>query len=238
MKILAIDSSGLPASAAILEDDALTAEFFVNYKLTHSQTLLPMIQQIVKMASLDLKTLDYVAITGGPGSFTGLRIGSSTAKGIAGVLGIPIVSVPTVDAMAWSLWGRAGLVAPLMDARRGQAYTGIYEFDENGEMKVHLTGQPMAVSDLVEMLNGMGRRVTFMGDLTEDFRKVIQDNARIEYSFAPPHMRHQRAAAAGSLSLLYIARGEYTTADEHVPVYMRMAQAERDRQLKGGREGE
>ena len=128
MKILAIDSSGLVASAAVLEDGLLLAEYTVNYKKTHSQTLLPMIDEISRMLELDLNSLDAIAVAGGPGSFTGLRIGSATAKGLGLALDKPLISVPTVDALAYNFCGTERLICPMMDARRSQVYTGLYRF--------------------------------------------------------------------------------------------------------------
>ena len=104
MKILALDSSGLVASVAIVSDDDLIGEYTVNYKKTHSQTLLPMLDEVAKMVELDLSTIDVIAVSAGPGSFTGLRIGSATAKGLALALNKEIVSVPTVDALAYNMW--------------------------------------------------------------------------------------------------------------------------------------
>ena len=126
MKILALDSSSLTASVAIVEDDITVAEYTVNYKKTHSQTLLPMLDEIVSMTEQDLNTLDAIAVASGPGSFTGLRIGSATVKGLAEALQKPIVPVPTVDGLAGNLYGTDKLVCPLMDARRGQTYSGLY----------------------------------------------------------------------------------------------------------------
>ena len=128
MKILALDSSGLVASAAIVEDDVLIAEYTTDYKKTHSQTLLPMLDEIRQMIDLDLHTIDAIAISAGPGSFTGLRIGAATAKGLGLALNLPLVEVPTLEGLAFNLWGTDKLVCPIMDARRNQVYTGIYEF--------------------------------------------------------------------------------------------------------------
>ena len=130
MKILGLDSSGLVASAAVVEEDITIAEYTVNYKKTHSQTLIPMLDEIKRMTELDLHTLDAIAIASGPGSFTGLRIGSATAKGLGLALDIPIIPVPTVDALAYNFYGCSALVCPLMDARRNQVYTGLYEFQK------------------------------------------------------------------------------------------------------------
>ena len=123
MKILALDSSGIVASVAIVEDNTLLAEYTVNYKKTHSQTLLPMLDEVAKMTELDLSTIDAIAVAAGPGSFTGLRIGSATAKGLALALKKPLVAVPTVEALAYNLYDTNGLICPIMDARRNQVYT-------------------------------------------------------------------------------------------------------------------
>ena len=131
MKILALDSSGIVASVAVVEDDTLLAEYTVNYKKTHSQTLLPMLDEIVKMTELELESIDAIAVAAGPGSFTGLRIGSATAKGLGLALKKPLVAVPTVDALAYNLYDAQGLICPIMDARRKQVYTGIYRFEEH-----------------------------------------------------------------------------------------------------------
>ena len=123
MRILALDSSGLVASVAVVEDgavdDQVIAEYTVNYKKTHSQTLLPMLDEIVKMTELDLHTVDAIAVAGGPGSFTGLRIGSATAKGLGLALEKPLIHIPTLEGLAYNLCGIADVVCPIMDARRG-----------------------------------------------------------------------------------------------------------------------
>ena len=134
MKILAIDSSGLVAGVAVAEGDTLLAEYTTNYKKTHSQTLLPMLDEVKRMIELDLSSIDAIAVAAGPGSFTGLRIGSATAKGLGLALDKPLIGVPTVDALAMNLYGAGGYICPIMDARRNQVYTGIYAFvPEKGE---------------------------------------------------------------------------------------------------------
>ena len=167
MKILGLDSSGLVAGAAVVEDGVLLAEYSTNYKKTHSQTLLPMLAQLRDMIDLDLNTLDAVAIASGPGSFTGLRIGSATAKGLGLALGKPLVEVPTLEGLAWNLWGSSMLVCPLMDARRGQVYSGVYEFLPCGEgfrLTDVIPQAPVGVEELTDKLNGIGREVIFLGD--------------------------------------------------------------------------
>ena len=128
MRILALDSSGLVAAVAVVEEEQTVAEYTVNYKKTHSQTLLPMLDEVVKMTEMDMETIDAIAVSGGPGSCTGLRIGSATAKGLGLALGKPLIHVPSLDALAYNLYGTGGIICPIMDARRKQVYTGIYRF--------------------------------------------------------------------------------------------------------------
>ena len=124
-KILGIESSSLVASVAILDGDTITAEYTVNHKKTHSQTLLPMLDEIVRMTEQNLEDLDAIAVSGGPGSFTGLRIGSATAKGLGLALEKPLIHVPTLDAMAYNLYGCGERICPIMDASRGQVYLSL-----------------------------------------------------------------------------------------------------------------
>ena len=153
MRILALDSSGLVASVAVVEKDgeetSTIAEYTVNYKKTHSQTLLPMLDEIAHMTELDLNTVDAIAVAGGPGSFTGLRIGSATAKGLGLALKKPLIHIPTLEGLAYNLWGTDKIVCPIMDARRGQVYTGIYEFDGN-ELRVLEDQMAVSIEELGE----------------------------------------------------------------------------------------
>ena len=160
MKILALDSSGLAASVAVTEDDCLLAEYTVIYKKTHSQTLLPMLEEVRKLIELDLNSLDAIAVASGPGSFTGLRIGSATAKGLGLALGKPLVEVPTLEGLAYNLCGTEKLVCPLMDARRGQVYSGIYTFERNGTGWNLRTVVPQCaadISEIIEKVNALGK---------------------------------------------------------------------------------
>ena len=120
MKVLAIESSGLTASVAVVEETRTVAEYTVDYKKIHSQTLLPMIDEVVRMTDLDLAEIDAIAVSGGPGSFTGLRIGSATAKGLGLALDKPLIHVPTVDGLAYQVYGCGDIICPIMDARRNQ----------------------------------------------------------------------------------------------------------------------
>ncbi|EET59498.1 universal bacterial protein YeaZ [Marvinbryantia formatexigens DSM 14469] len=231
MKILGIDSSGLVASVAVVEEDNLLAEYTVNYKKTHSQTLLPMLDEIARMTELDLKTLDAIAVAAGPGSFTGLRIGSATAKGLGLALSLPLVAVPTVEALAYNLWGTDKIVCPLMDARRSQVYTGIYTF--SGQELQTLEGQmAIGVEELAGKLNRLGRPVIFLGDGVPVYRDLLEQCVTADHCYAPAHLNKQRAGAVAALGLVYARQGRLQTAAEHRPDYLRLSQAERERAQK------
>ena len=233
MKILALDSSGLVASAAVMEDDILLAEYTVNYKKTHSQTLLPMLDELKRMVGLDLHTVDVIAVAAGPGSFTGLRIGAATAKGLGLALRVPIAPVPTVDALAWNFYGSDRLVCPLMDARRSQVYTGIYTFGKGkgGECRQEALLEQCAISVemLAERLNEFGREVIFLGDGVPVYREMLQERLKIPFSFAPACCNRQRAALVACLGAVYAREGRLVDADRFAPEYLRMSQAERER---------
>lgn len=228
MKILALDSSGLVASVAVVQDDVMLAEYTVNYKKTHSQTLLPMLDEVAKMIELDLQTIDAIAIAGGPGSFTGLRIGSATAKGLGLALDKPLIAVPTVDALAWNFCGTDKLICPMMDARRNQVYTGIYRF--RGEEFVTIQKQyPAAVEEITAKLNELGEPVLLLGDGIPVYRQLLESLLTIPYQFAPAHQSRQRAGAVAALAIQYAKEGRFETAAEHGPDYLRLSQAERER---------
>lgn len=232
MKILGLDSSGLVASVAVVEGENLLAEYTVNYKKTHSQTLLPMLDEIVRMTELDLNTIDAIAVAGGPGSFTGLRIGSATAKGLGFALGKPLIQIPTVDGLAYNLWGSRDLVCPLMDARRNQVYTGLYGFTD-GKMQVVVEQCAVGIDEIVEIINQKDQPVVFLGDGVPVFCDFIQENCKVPYCFAPAHMNKQRGAAVAALAVIYFQEGKIQTAAEHRPDYLRLSQAERERLARG-----
>lgn len=228
MKILAIDSSGIVASAAVVEDDNLLGEYTINYKKTHSQTLLPMIDEVVRMLELDLHTIDAIAVAGGPGSFTGLRIGSSTAKGLGLALNKPLVQIPTVDGLAYNLAGNSMLVCPLMDARRNQVYTGLYRF-EGYQMYTVIAQCAIGIDEIVDKINTYGQAVSFLGDGAAVFASYIEKYCNVKYTFAPAHLNKQRASAVAVLAMAYYRAGRIQTAAEHRPDYLRLSQAERER---------
>lgn len=234
MRILALDSSGLVASVAVVDSsesgEELIAEYTVNYKKTHSQTLLPMLDEVSKMIELDLSTVDAIAVAAGPGSFTGLRIGSATAKGLGLALNKPLIHIPTLEGLAYNLCGSSDVVCPIMDARRGQVYTGIYRFEDD---KLIVLEDQMAISieELGEKLKKYENKVVFLGDGVPVFKERLTDAIMKdrEIAFAPANVNRQRAASVGALAIRYYEAGKIETAAEHQPDYLRVSQAERER---------
>ncbi len=238
MKIFAIEASGPVAACALLDGETLVAEYSVQFKKKHSQSLVPMMEAVRELVELDLTEIDAIAITEGPGSFTGLRIGAATAKGLGLAIDRPILPVPTVDAIAYGLWGAEGLVIPMMDARRQQVYTGIYRFE--GEKMITL--EPQCVTDLPVVL-GRAREIareqgtavfTFLGDGVPVYRRAVEaffEGGEESIRFAPAHLARQRAAATAALAAQYFAeRGAdcLVPSDDFRPVYLRLSQAEQE----------
>lgn len=227
MNILAIDSSGLVASAAILSEGVIRAEYSVCNKLTHSETLMPMIDRVIASSGLTLKDMETIAVAEGPGSFTGLRIGSATAKGLAEATGVPVTAVPTVDALAQNMAYTDGLIVPLMDARRNETYTGIYRFEKE-ELTVLREQCAIPLDEILEDINTRGEKTVFNGDGVRVFAEQIKEKCKVPYLFAPASLRLQRASSVAVLAEKYYERGLKQDAAEHKPVYLRVSQAERE----------
>ena len=235
MKLLAIDSSGLVASVALIEEEQMIALYSVNYKKTHSQTLMPMLNEICQAVDLDLNTIDAIAISKGPGSFTGLRIGSATVKGLALALQKPVVEVLTVDGLAYSLFGNTKIICPIMDARREQVYTGLYTFsDEDGSSKFNILKEQTAtgILDIISEINKIGKPVIFLGDAVVVYQQIIMDAIQVPFEFAPSFCNRQNAGAIGALGMQYFKQGKVVLAKDHEPEYLRLSQAERERKEK------
>ncbi len=245
VKILAIETSGQVAGCALYDDGCITAVCSVQNKKTHSQSLMPMMEEMKKRMELDLSSIDAIALTAGPGSFTGLRIGAATAKGLGLALEKPILPVPTVDALAYNLYGAKALVCPLMDARRRQVYTGIYQFEKNAEkpfegkgcfsgyeMRILRPQCAVSVEEIAEALNGLGQEVIFLGDGVPVYADLLRELMKVPYSFAPAHLSRQRAETTATLAAhRYEREGEkaFVSADAFRPEYLRLSQAERER---------
>lgn len=259
MRILGIDSSSLVASVALVEEDKLLAEYTVNFKKTHSQTLLPMLDEIIRMTDTDLETLDAIAISSGPGSFTGLRIGAATAKGLGLALQKPLIGVPTLEATAYNIFATESSICPIMDARRNQVYNGIYQFIPYGDsleqnFNFITISKPRAL-DIMELIEELNRfyckgkidyyipdmnlhnlntievkRVIFLGDGVPVYQEQLSKNLQIPYTFAPAHINHQRASAVARLGREYFKQGKFSSS--LTLEYLRKSQAEREKDLK------
>lgn len=225
MKILAIESSAKTAGAAISCDGVLVAEFNLSTGLTHSETLMPLVDSVLKMAKVDIEDIDAVAVSNGPGSFTGLRIGLGTAKGLAMGVGAKTVGVSTLLALAHNILPTDSIILPIMDARRGEVYNGVYKYSDGGIVTI----KDARALPLLQLLDEFkGENVIFVGDAVPPYRDVIIEKMGKRAAFAPEHLVLQRAGsvakAAQNLPLI--------PAQELVPVYIRKPQAERELEEK------
>lgn len=229
--ILSIDSSGLTASVALIdtENDIAVAEYTVNLKKTHSETLLPMIDAIYRLTGLDKADTQAVAVAAGPGSFTGLRIGGAAAKGIASALNIPVIPVPTVEGLAYNCFGYGGYICPIMDARRGQTYTGIY-VNAGSELMTVMPQCAISIEEVILRLNKYEKEVMFLGDGVPVFRDELDSKLNVDHVYAPAGMNRQSAVSVGRLGAKLYKDGRYVSAADFAPEYLRQSQAERELQ--------
>ena len=234
MMILGIESASLTASAALLSEKGLIGEFTVNFHKPHSETLLPMIDSLFSIAGTSLSEVDVIAVSEGPGSFTGLRIGASLAKGLAFGAGKQIVPVPTIDAMAYGTGVSDKVLCPLMDARRNEVYGGICLDDGGFRVLMPAAALPLEsyAGQAAAFADAFGKGILFLGDgLTvheEALRKLLP-----EAKIAPPTIRFQKAGNVAALGMKLFAEGKAVEPEAFSPVYLRMSQAERERLEEG-----
>lgn len=221
MNILALETSALTASVAVLSGGRVAAEISLTTGLTHSQTLMPMVDFCLNWAKLAPADIGLYAVTSGPGSFTGLRIGVAAAKALAYACGKKCVGVPTLLALAHNIAGD-GLIAPIMDARRGQVYCALYE--RKGGRLTEL--MPPSAEDITAFCAAIKGEAVFVGDGVDVYSDEISAIMNGRALFAPPQLRLQRAAsvAAAALSLEPVSPAELSVT------YLRKPQAERERE--------
>ena len=225
MKILALETSAKSASCAVVEDGVPLASAYQCMGLTHSRTLLPMVDTLLKNAGLTLDDIGCLAISAGPGSFTGLRIGVAAVKGLAWAADKPCVGVSTLEAMAENVSHMDGLIVGAMDARRAQVYNAVFEAS-SGALTRLTPDRAISLDALADELAGEARRITVLGDGgTLCFRHLTGRGVRC--ALAPSALLHQNAVGVGLVSERAYARGEAVSARELLPVYLRPAQAER-----------
>lgn len=225
MNILAIDASGLSGSVAYISDYKLVGEYYICHKLTHSQTIMPMLEHLKGLIGFEMNEIDAVAVTSGPGSFTGIRIGVATAKAMALAIGVPIIGIPTLDVMAHNISFASEVICPIMDARRNQVYTGIYQW-KNGILEREGDHLAVEIDELLEKL--AGRQTIFLGDGVDVLKGKITDVMGDAAQFAPSFLHMQRASVLAQLACEAFEKGEMVDADEFVPIYLRKSQAERE----------
>lgn len=231
MKILALESSAVAASVALCEDETLIAGQFLNAGLTHSQTLLPMAEGLLKACGFSLKDLDLIAVAAGPGSFTGLRIGVSTAKGLAWVHNTPTTACSSLAAMAWNAAGLRGEICAAMDARRQQVYCA--RFSADGDRLTRLCeDRAISLDELAAELKESGTPQWLVGDGAHLCAEHC-GRSGISARLAPPNLRMQSAWGVARCGLEQARSGQTITGRDLAPVYLRLSQAERERQEKG-----
>lgn len=226
MRVLALDTSGLVVSAAVAEDGRLIAETFLHYQKTHSQTLLPLLADMLTRIGMDINDMDVLALAVGPGSFTGLRIGVCTVKGLSMPGGIPVAPVPTLDALAHTCALYEGLVCPVMDARRDQVYTALYHTGRGGIREKLNEDAALPVEALCGGLLEAKQPVLFCGDGADAYRDRISGIMGEYACFAPPALSLQRASSVAFLAEKMAGEGRLVSHGELAPHYIRQSQAE------------
>ncbi|MCL1845102.1 MAG: tRNA (adenosine(37)-N6)-threonylcarbamoyltransferase complex dimerization subunit type 1 TsaB [Defluviitaleaceae bacterium] len=273
LKILALDTSGEQGSAAIIGTNDINASYIRDYDVpniiigeiffnartgdkswTHSEVLMPAVEQLFELTRLEVKDINYVAYTCGPGSFTGLRIGASCALGIARALGVPAIAVPTLDALAYNAYGMGAraVIIPMLDARRGQVYTAFYFRDSEGiiekaaktfpfmeELNEELNKElneteymALPIEEILQILHGFPENTTtlFLGDGACANKEIIREKIPTAL-FAPANNNRQRAASAGLCAIEKIRAGE-DFSEKIELIYVRPPQAVREATIK------
>ena len=231
MNLLAIESSGRCASAAVMRDGTICGEFTVDTGLTHSETLLPLTDKL--LCTVGREKPDVIAVSAGPGSFTGLRIGAALVKGLADGWKAGVIPVPTLKAMAYRYYGYEGLICPIMDARRGQVYGGVYSFAEDGKLTTLMEDGAYELGTLAAFVNGAGEKAVFLGDGCDRYAELLGREVQIRYDIAPAHLRYQSAACV-AVYAYEAGEAAVIASSAFTPEYLRKSQAEREREEKGG----
>ena len=225
MKILAMDTSSQAASCALLEDERPVGTFYIDAKLTHSQTIMPMVESVLQACQQELKDVDLFVVSNGPGSFTGLRIGTAAVKGMAHGLNKPCIGLSTLEGLAYNMLGHSGIVCAVMDARCNQVYTALFDLDDN--MRRITEDMAIPLTELQEILKKQEKNVVLVGDGAVLCYNSIMDQEGYSVTLAPAHQRLQNAYSVG-LAALRSHLEEAAPARELVPTYLRLPQAQRE----------
>ncbi|MGV8984157.1 tRNA (adenosine(37)-N6)-threonylcarbamoyltransferase complex dimerization subunit type 1 TsaB [Clostridium sp.] len=235
MKILSIDSATAAATCAILEDDNVLSEITFNYKKQHSLILMPIIDELFNNTGMSISDIDAFVASKGPGSFTGLRIGLATIKGLSQGTNKPFVTVSTLDALANNLAYTNGIICPILDALRENVYTALYTFD-NHELICTSEYMNISIDELINILKEKNCSITFVGDGVPKFKEKIIANLP-EVFFAPAHLNLAKASSLGELGLKLLSKGVFDDIYASVPIYLRKPQAEREYEEKMRQKG-
>lgn len=228
MLILALDSSAAPASAALLEDGKILSEFYINTKQTHSQTLMPMVESVLKLTNKTLDDVTCMAVSAGPGSFTGVRIGVSCVKGLSMTRNIPCAGVSTLRAVAENARQLTGIVCAVMDARCGQVYNALFRA-EGGTLTRLCDDRALPIAELLEECKTFTEKIYLVGDGAELCYKTF---AAIRAELLQPQLRFQRASGVAMAAQEMVENGQTVTPDALMPIYLRLPQAERELKAK------
>ena len=231
MKILALETSAKSVSAAVTEDGAVLASAYQNTGLTHSRTLMPMVDAMLNNSGIPLSDIGLVAVAAGPGSFTGLRIGVSAAKGLAWTLDLPCCAVSTLEAMAWNLRQEDAVIVCAMDARRNQVYNALFAA-RDGRLERLIPDRAVGLAELAAGLKNDEKAKIIVGDGARLCYTYLRDSG-IPCRMAPAHLVMQNALGVALCAQEMAARGETASARDLVPNYLRLSQAERERLARG-----
>ena len=226
MLILAVESSAAPSSCALLKDGVIIADMRTNVKLTHSQTLMPMVENMLKITNTNIGDIDVFAVSHGPGSFTGTRIGIAAVKGMALSYEKNCVGLSTLEVIANNIPYFSGIICSVMDARREQVYNALFECKGDGLCRI-TDDRAISIDTLGQEIGNLTRPCILVGDGAA----LCYNNLGQKYDnlfIAPANLRYQNAAAAAQLALNYYNRGQTVSAAELNPVYLRLPQAQRE----------
>lgn len=226
MKILAIDTSGQNCSVAIIDEEKVICDFNLSIGTTHSESLLPMIDEVCKTSKIDLSEVDVLACGIGPGSFTGLRIGIATIKGFALAQNKNVIGVPTLDALAYNIANFDGLICSVLDARNNNVYAGIYKYEND---KVILQDDYITenLDTLIDILKSKNEKVMFVGDGAVSFKEKLKEALNEKALFAPLHLNNQLSSSVAKAALDRALVNDFDNSDTLNPMYLKKSQAER-----------
>jgi tRNA threonylcarbamoyladenosine biosynthesis protein TsaB len=223
MITLAIDTATKTAGVALLRGENVLVEYFFNLSVNHSETVLPAIRQGLTLAGIGIDDVDLFALTVGPGSFTGLRIGASTVKGLALTTGKPVVGVSTLEALAYNAFESQALICPLLDARKAEVYTAIYRANREGLFDAVMEEKATTPAEFLDSIDG---EVLFLGDGLKDHAGFILERLQGRARFAPPNRQWVRASSVALLAVKKYSRGERLDVTSFTPRYLRRSEAE------------